>query len=64
MKKEQGILPQPEKSKGRALGEKTKELVINFYQDEKFSRILPGKKDSVSSGRNVHKVLFMINKSI
>jgi len=55
MQKEQGILPGPEKSKGRALSEETKELVINFYQDEEFSRILPGKKDSVSLGRNVHK---------
>ena len=32
-----------------------KELVINFYQDKKFTRILPDKKDSVSPSRNVHK---------
>ena len=55
MIRQQGILPRPEKSKGRALSEETKGLVINFYQDEEFSRILPGKKDSVSLGRNAHK---------
>jgi len=53
MKMEQGILPRPEKSKGRALSEETKELVINFYHNEEFSKILTGKKDSVSLGRNV-----------
>ena len=44
VKREQIILPRPEKSKGRAVCEETKELVINFYQDEEFSRMLPEKK--------------------
>ena len=48
-------MPKPEKKKGRALSEETKQLVINFYQDEEFTRIMPGKKDSVSLSRNVHK---------
>ena len=55
LNKKKGILPRPEKKKGRALSEKTKQLVINFYQDEEFTRIMPGKKDSVSLSRNVHK---------
>jgi len=55
MKKERGILPKPEKKKGRVSSEETKELVINFYQDEEFTRTLPSKKDNVSLSRNVHK---------
>ena len=43
-----GILPRAEKKTGKALSEETKEIVMNFYQDEEFTRIMPGKKDNVS----------------
>ena len=60
------ILSRPEKKKSRALSEETKQLVINFYQDEEFTRIMPGKKDIVSLSRNVHKqkrlVLYNLKK--
>ena len=36
--KEKGILSRPENKKGRALSEEMKELVINLYQDEEFTK--------------------------
>ena len=32
-----------------------KEEIVSFYEDDKISRIMPGKKDYVSIGRNIHK---------
>ena len=47
LKKIQGILPRVEKKRGRALSQETKDLVVQFYQDEEFSRTMPGKKDCI-----------------
>ena len=32
-----------------------KEEIVSFYEDDKIFRIMPGKKDYVSIGRNIHK---------
>ena len=32
-----------------------KEEIVSFYEDDEISRIMPGKKDYVSIGRNIHK---------
>ena len=49
---EKGILSVPSKKEGKKLDENIKSIVINFYEDDKYSRILPGSKDYVSVGRN------------
>jgi hypothetical protein len=46
-------LPGPRK--GKALSEETKRCVIDFYCDDEYSRLMPGKKDCVSIARNVKK---------
>lgn len=48
LKKEKGILAIPEKSTGRKIGEEEKEIVIDFYLSDKYSRMQPGMKDFVS----------------
>ena len=53
--KERGILELPEPKKGKGLSEETKRCVANFYCDDEYSRLMPGKKDCVSIVRNVHK---------
>ena len=34
-----------------------KEEIVSFYKDDKISRIMPGKQDNVSIGRNIQKLL-------
>ena len=40
-----------------------REEIVSFYEDDEISRIMPGKKDYVSIGRNIHKQkrLFLAN---
>ena len=45
MKMDHGILPNVTPSLGRPLSAATKEKVIDFYNNDEISRILPGKKD-------------------
>ena len=54
LKKNKGILGEPESKLGRSLAAATVSLVIDFYQDDEFSRMMPSKKDFVSLGRNQH----------
>ena len=55
LKNVDGILAKPVPKKGKKLPQETLELVLNFYEDDEFSRQMPGKKDCVSIGNNVQK---------
>ena len=55
LKKVGGTLAQPAPKKGKTLPQKTLDLVQSFYEDDEYSRQMPGKKDYVSIGRNVYK---------
>ena len=52
--KEKGILELPEQKKGKVLSEETSRCVIDFYCDDEYSRLMPGKKDFVSIAKNTH----------
>ena len=54
-KKVGGILAKHAPKKGKRLPKDTLDLVQSFYEDDEYSRQMPGKKDYVSIGRNVHK---------
>jgi hypothetical protein len=54
LRKEKGILATPEAKKGNVLPDTVESLVKEFYCDDENSRLLPGKKDYVSIGRNHH----------
>ena len=56
MTQEKGILSDPNPKKGARIGESILKDVIAFYKSESVSRIMPGKKDSVSVIRNGVKV--------
>lgn len=54
--REKGVLAKPSSYKGKTnISEDTVNLVISFYQDDEFSRLMPGKKDFVSISKNVHE---------
>ena len=55
LKKSRGILAMLDKNRGKTLPESTAEKVILFFEDDEHSRLMPGKKDFVSTKRNVHK---------
>ena len=63
LKEGKGILVVPQPVIGNRLSEKTVNSVLEFYQDDEYSRPLPGKKDYVSIGKNVHvsKQLILCN---
>ena len=48
LKKNYGILANPEGKRGKTLQEDIQNKVIEFFQDDEFSRLCPGKKDYVS----------------
>jgi hypothetical protein len=54
LKEEKGIISVPNPRQGKTLLEDTKSLV-NFFEDDEFCRLMPGKKDCVSVSRNLHK---------
>ena len=54
LREEKGILAVPQPVIGKRLSEKTVNSVLEFYQNDEYSRQLPGKKDCVSIGKNVH----------
>lgn len=53
--KEKGVIALPEPRKGKVLEQATVDLVVSFYQNDEYSRIMPGKKDKVSISKNVHQ---------
>ena len=55
LKQRKRILVQPFQKKGKAMAQVTNDLVHAFYEDEEYSRQLPGKKDYVSIQKGVHK---------
>lgn len=46
-----GILTTPNPKPGRSLPQSTEELVVNFYENDESSRLMPGKKDCMSVRR-------------
>ena len=48
LKREKGILADPDDHKGRPLDSAIKERVVSFYQLDDYSRMCPGKKEYVS----------------
>ena len=55
LKEENGILLVPNPRHGKTLPEDIKTLVVNVFEDDEFSRLMPGKKDYVSIAKNIHK---------
>ena len=52
---EKGILALPDPKRGRSLSKEVEDSVKLFYEDDEYSRQMPGTKDYVSIARNVHK---------
>ena len=50
LKKRGGILALPEPKRGKSLPQETLDMVRQFYEDDEYSRQMPGKKDCVSVG--------------
>ena len=56
LKKEKGILSEPERKLGHPISNDTKEMVQKFYELDEYSRVCPGKKDYVSVIINKEKI--------
>lgn len=54
LKNEKGILSIPEPKKGKLISDDIVKLVTDFYQNDEYTRMLPGAKDKVSIKRNVY----------
>ena len=64
LKKVGGILAIPEPKRGKSLPQETLDKVRQFYEDDEYSRQMPGKKDCVSVGGTTHqKRLVLCNLS-
>ena len=63
LRESKGILVVPQPVIGNRLSENTVNSVLEYYQDDEYSRALPGKKDYVIIGKNVHdfKQLILCN---
>lgn len=64
--KEHGILSTPNHLSGHPLPRESVDCVTQFYEDDQFSRIMPGKKDFISvrepQGRaHIQKRLILCN---
>ena len=57
IKKAGAISAKPAPKKGKNITTKTLNLVTNVYEDDKFSRYVPEKKDYVSASKVVHRPL-------
>ena len=55
LKKVSGILSNPAPKKGKSISPETVEVVLQLYKNDEFSHQMPGKKDSVSMGKGIHK---------
>ena len=55
LKRKSGILSKPSPKRGKKLSPETIELVLQLYEDDEYSRQMPGKKDYVSISKGVHK---------
>ena len=54
LKKKKGILAEPDQIRGKMLSDSTLTLVTRFFEDDEYSRVMPGKKDFVSIGSKQH----------
>ena len=54
LKKKKGILAEANQARSRVLPDSTLTLVTSFYEDDEYSRLMPGKKDFVSIGNKKH----------
>ena len=54
LKEEKGILAVPQPLIGKRLRKKTINSVLEFYQNDEYSRHPHGQKDCVSTGKNIH----------
>lgn len=45
LKEEKGILSTPDPKKARKIGDSEKDIIQNFYMDDEYSRLMPGRKD-------------------
>ena len=52
LKSEKGVFSLPTNKIGKKLSKEVAVLVENFYQDDEYSRMMPGKKDYVSIGKD------------
>ncbi|KAG1698830.1 U11/U12 small nuclear ribonucleoprotein [Nymphon striatum] len=55
LKKSKGILGTSVRKPRTGLSDVTVQMVQAFYENDEYSRLMPGKKDFVSIGRNVHQ---------
>lgn len=63
--KEKGVLSTPDPKPGHCIAKKTIELVVDFYESDNSSQMMPGKKDFISvkqaHGRvQIQKCLFFV----
>ena len=55
MKAEDGVLSKPTRATRKGIADDVVSLVHGFYQDDEFTRLLPGSKDDVSVGYKIHQ---------
>ena len=55
VKAEDGVLAKPARATRRGIADEVVSLVHDFYQDDEFTRLLPGSKDVVSVGYKIHQ---------
>ena len=53
--KEKGILELPAAKKGKTLSEEVTQSVLAFYEDDEYTRLMPGKRDCVSLGKKEYR---------
>ena len=63
LKKKEGMLAEPNQIRGKVLTDSNLTLLNSFYEDDEYSRLMPGKKDFVSIGskKHVQKRLLLCN---
>ena len=54
LKEEFGILATPIRKTRHGISDDVKQLVLDVYEDDEYSRLMPGVKDKVSLGNKVH----------
>ena len=54
LKPKEGVLAKPTQDSTKGIDEESASLVHAFYEDDEFTRLLPGSKDIVSIGYKVH----------
>ena len=55
LRDESGILSKPSPKKGKAINPDHLQLIHAIYENDEYSRQMPGKKDCVSIAKGIHK---------